>query len=52
MGVVVECEIALKSLLYEDFKSYYIHLMEGGAGMCFLQLEYACRAFTVESLCV
>lgn len=34
MGVVVECEIALKSLLYEDFKSYYIHLIWKGALAC------------------
>lgn len=33
-GVVVECEIALKSLLYEDFKSYYIHLIWKGALAC------------------
>lgn len=32
--VVVECEIALKSLLYEDFKSFYIHLIWKGALAC------------------
>lgn len=52
MGVVVECEIVLKFLFYEDFKLYYIYFIWKGVLVCVFCNWSMCVVCLLWSYCV